>query len=256
MTHPIPVYETQEFAPKATRYCVVVMVWNEGDRIKSQLGRMKPNAALADIIMADGGSDDGSMDPNFLKSCGVRTLLVTKERGLCTAIRMGMAYAMDQGYEAVITLDGNGKDGVEALPDFLEKLDTGYDLVQGSRFMKGGHHTNTPMERYIGVRYVIAPFIALGGFWYTDPTNAFRAMSMRFLRDPRVIPLRPEFVRFNLQHYLNYRAAQLKFKVTEIPVSRVYPEDGSVPTKIVGWGTKWLLLKELFLTVLGRYNPK
>ena len=252
----VPVYETHAFFEKRTRYCVVIHIWNEGERIRTQLQAMKARAHLADIIIADGRSSDGSTDPEFLKSMGVRALLITDERGLCTATRMGLAYAMEQGYEGVITVDGNGKDGVEALPDFIKGLDDGYDLVQGSRFMKGGVHKNTPLERYVGVRYVIAPLIALGGFWYTDPTNAFRAMSMRLLKDPRVQPMRKVFVRFNLQFYLVYRAAQLGFKVKDIPVVRVYPDDGSIPTKIVSLHSKYLIIKELIVTILGKYNPK
>jgi dolichol-phosphate mannosyltransferase len=250
-----PVHEVLEFAPRRTPYCIVVMSWNEGRRLRDQLRRMQANAGLADIIIADGRSTDGSTDPGFLRSMQVRTLLITDERGLCTALRMGIAYAMEQGYEGIITVDGNGKDGVEALPHFIAGLDSGYDLVQGSRFRKGGVHRNTPLERHIGVRCVVAPLIALGGFWYTDPTNGFRALSMRFLRDPRVRPLRRIFVRFNLQHYLNYRAARLGFRVMEIPVSRVYPDDGSVPSKIVHWRSKLLFVKELLATVAGRYNP-
>lgn len=250
-----PVTETREFSPKRTKYAVVIVILNEGERIKNQLARMQTNAHLADIIIADGRSTDGSTDHDFLRSMNVRTLLITDEKGLCTATRMGLAYAMEQGYEGVITIDGNGKDGVQALPTFIEKLDAGYDMIQGSRFMKGGVHKNTPLERYIGVRYVIAPLVALGGFWYTDPTNAFRAMSMRFLKDPRLQPIRNIFVRFNLQHYLIFRAAQLRFKVMEIPVVRVYPDDGTVPTKIVSFRAKTLIIRELVATVLGRYNP-
>ncbi len=250
-----PSYEKKEFFKKTTRYCVIVVIWNEGERIKKQLQQMQKNSSLADIIIADGDSNDGSTDHAFLKKMGVRSLLVTKEKGLSTATRMALAYAMEQGYEGVIKLDGNGKDGVEAIPAFITKLDKSYDFVQGSRFMKGGFHKNTPLERYIGVRFVIAPLLALGGFWYTDPTNAFRAMSMRFLKDPRVQPIRAIFVRFNLHHYLLFRAACLKFKITEIPVSRVYPDDGTVPTKIVSVGAKYSILKELIDTILGRYNP-
>lgn len=251
-----PVYDVTEFAQKHTRYCFVVVVLNEGERIRNQLARMKERAALADIIIADGRSADGSTAPEYLQSMGVRTLLATDEPGLCTATRMALAYAMEQGYDGVITTDGNGKDGIEALPAFIAALDEGFDLIQGSRFAKGGIHRNTPLERYIGVRFVVAPVLALCGFWYTDPTNAFRAMSMRFLTDARVQPIRRVFVRFNLQHYLNYRAAQLGFKVTELPVSRVYPDDGSVPTKIVSWRIKARFLKELFMTVAGCYNPQ
>jgi len=252
-----PLYETHEYASKRTRYCVVVVVLNEGERIKNQLARMQPNLALADIIIADGRSSDGSTDPGFLKSRGVRALLVTDERGLSTATRMGLAYAIEQGYEGVITIDGNGKDGVEALPAFIEALDAGYDMIQGSRFMKGGTHKNTPLERYIGIRFILAPLLALGcGYWYTDPTNAFRAMSRRFLSDERVQPVRRVFVRFNIHHYVIYQAARLRFRVKEIPVTRVYPDDGAIPTKIHGFKTKWLILREMLATLAGRYNPK
>jgi len=252
-----PVYETHEFFSRRTKYCVVAVIFNEGERIKKQLREMKERAGLADIIIADGRSTDGSIEKQFLTDMGVRTLLITDERGLSTATRMGLAYAIEQGYEGVITIDGNGKDGVEAIPAFIEALDAGFDMVQGSRFVKGGVHKNTPLERYIGIRYVLAPLLALGcGFWYTDPTNAFRAMSGRFLRDVRVQPVRRVFVRFNIHHYVIYRAAKLNFNVKEIPVVRVYPDDGSVPTKITNWKTKWLILKEMIYSLLGFYNPK
>jgi dolichol-phosphate mannosyltransferase len=103
----------------------------------------------------------------------------------------------------------------------------------------------------------MAPLLGLTcGFHYTDPTDAFRAMSRRFLCDPRVQPLRPIFVRFSLQHYVIYRAAKLGFKVKEIPVTRVYPEDGSVPTKIHGLRLKLVDLLELIAAVSGRYDPR
>lgn len=252
-----PRYEIREIFAKRTRYCVCVTVFNEGERIRDQLGQMKARAGLADIVICDGRSTDGAVEPEFLESMGVRTLLITDECGLCTATRMGVAYAMDQGYEGVVTIDGNGKDGVEALPRFLGLLDAGYDLVQGSRFAKGGEHCNTPLERQIAIRCVQAPLIALGGgFWYTDPTNAFRAMSMRFLRDDRVQPVRRIFVRFNLQIYFIYQAPRLGFRVIEIPVRRGYPDDGTIPTKIRHWRTKALILRELLEVVTGRCNPR
>ena len=251
-----PAYEAQAFFPRRTRYSLVIVALNEGKRLGGQLRRLQPYAGLADILLADGRSTDGSTDPDFLLGCGVRALLVTDEQGLSTATRMGLAYSLAQGYEGVVTVDGNGKDGVEALPHFLEALDRGYDLVQGSRFLPGGIHKNTPLERYLGIRLVLAPLLGLGcGYRYTDPTNAFRALSARFLRDRRVQPLRRLFIRFNLQHYLLYRAAVLGFRIKEIPVRRIYPKDGPVPTKILGWRTKALVLQETVATLLGWYNP-
>lgn len=251
------VYEVHEFAPKRTRYCTLVVVINEGVRLIEQLGRMQALAETTDIIIADGRSTDGSTAPEVLQRNQVRALLITDEPGLSTATRMAYAYALAERYEGAITMDGNGKDGVEAVSDFIAELDRGFDLVQGSRFMKGGYYENTPLLRYIGIRFVMSPLLLLGsGRLYTDPTNAFRACSASFLRDERVLPLRPVFVQFNLHHYLNYRAARLGFRVKEIPVRRVYPADGTVPTKITGFQSNLLDLWEMVLTVLGTYNPR
>jgi len=252
-----PVYQVREFFAKRTRYCICITVFNEGDRIRNQLARMKSQAHLADILIADGQSSDGSTDPDFLKQMGVQALLTTGEYGLSTATRMGVAYAMEHGYEGIVTIDGNGKDGVEALPDFLAELDNSYDLVQGSRFMKGGFHKNTPWDRRLGIHWIMVPLLALScGYRYSDPTNAFRAMSSRFLKDPRVQPMRRVFVRFNLQLYFIFRAARLGFRVKEIPVVRVYPDDGTVPTKIHGLRLRFLNLLEFLWVIAGRYNPR
>ena len=246
-----------EFRRRRTRYCVAVVAWNEGERLKGQLRRMQEFSGLADIVIADGCSTDGSTEPGFLSSVGVRTLLSVKERGLSTATRAALSYAIEEGYEGVVTLDGNGKDGVEAIPRFLKCLEDGYDLVQGGRFLPGGFHENTPLERFLAIRFIMSPVLWMAsGYLYNDPTNAFRALSARFLRDDRVQPYRPVFVRFSLQIYLIYRAARLGFRVGQMPVTRVYPDDGTMPTKIVGWKHKWLNFSEMCRVALGQYNPK
>jgi len=251
-----PPHEVTEFRPKATKYCFIPIVYNEGERFIRQLEQMSVNSALADIIVAERRSTDGSTDHELLKSHGVRTLLTTDEAGGASAIRMGFAYALKQGYEGVVLIDGNGKDGVQALPDYLTQLDAGYDFVQGSRFMPGGKEKNTPALRRIGIKLIMIPLIWLGsGFVYSDATNGFRGYSKRLLCDPRIEPLRSCFEHFNLQYYLSVMAPALKFRVVEIPVERVYPDDGSVPTKVVGVRRNFQALWEMVLTVFRQYAP-
>ena len=218
---------------------------------------MAEKANEADIVVCDGRSTDDSTNLEFLFQQNVRSLLITDETGLCTATRLALAYAIEQGYEGVITVDGNNKDGVEAITDFIACLDQGYDLIQGSRFINGGVHKNTPIERYLGVKYVMSPVLSLGaGFKFTDVTNAFRACSMTYLLNKQVQPLRKEFVRYNLQLYLDYRAAKLKLRVKEIPVTRIYPDNESPPTKLVGFRPKLLNVFEMLCTACGIYNPR
>ncbi len=251
-----PEFERIEFFEKRSRYCLVVTAWNEGDRLRQQLKRMQPYAQMADIVIADWRSNDGSTEPSFLREEGVRTLLETEEGGLGTAIRMALAYALEERYAGVVTLDGNGKDGVDAIPEFLQRLDDGWDFVQGSRFLPNGAHANTPIDREVGIRWIVSPLLSLAsGGRITDPTNGFRAMSRKYLTDPRLQPIREVFVRFNLQLYLVHRALPLGHRFVEIPVVRCYPDDGSTPTKITDLRTKLLFLKQLFWTAFGRYNP-
>ncbi len=85
----------------------------------------------------------------------------------------------------MITIDGNHKDSIEDIPRFIRKLEEGYDLVQGSRFARGGRAVNTPFVRNIAVRLIHAPVISLtAGQRFTDTTNAYRAYSARYLRRP------------------------------------------------------------------------
>jgi len=249
-----PRFEVVELAAKRSRYCLVVTVWNEGERFRRQLERMEPYAGTVDVVVADWRSLDGSTDPDLLRRHRVRTLLQTDEGGLGTAVRLGLAYAIDEGYDGVVTVDGNGKDGVDAIPRFVDHLEHGWDFVQGSRFLPGGEHANTPLERQVGIRLLVAPLLSLAaGRYITDPTNGFRAMSRRYLTDPSIQPIRAVFVRFNLQLYLVSKAARFRF--VEIPVVRIYPEGESVPTKIADFETKMLFVRELLATLRGKYDP-
>lgn len=253
----LPKYKIYEYRKKRTKYCICIPVLNEGDKIIKQLQRMLPYSRLADIIIADWGSTDGSTDKNFLKKMNVRTFLVMRSPGRQgTQLRMGFSYALKQGYEGIIQIDGNNKDGVEAIPEFIRTLDEGFDYVQGSRFIKGGRAINTPTLRFFAVRLLATPILSLGaGFWYTDVTNGFRGYSRKYLLHPEVQPFRDIFVRYEFNMYLTVRANQLGLKTKEIPVSRVYPK-GKVHTKISFLkGNSGFLISQL-KAALGLYNPK
>jgi dolichol-phosphate mannosyltransferase len=79
-----------------------------------------------DVIVCDGGSTDGSNDAALLSRHGVRTLLNKTGPGKLSAqLRVLFAYAVEQGYAGMVMIDGNGKDGVEAIPQFLDALSAG-----------------------------------------------------------------------------------------------------------------------------------
>ena len=254
----VPEHTVNEFAARRSRFCVIIPVLNEGERIRNQLHRMASQISEYDTIIADGNSNDGSLSTEFLRTTGVRTLLVKTGAGALSAqIRMGLSYAMDQGYEGFILIDGNNKDNPDAIARFAQLLDEGFDHIQGSRFIKGGKMINNPLSRVLGIRLLHAPAISLAArVRYTDTTNGFRAYSRKFLQDPRVLPFRSVFSKYELHYYLAIRAGQLGFKVTETPVERAYPSAGPTPTKIKGFRGNFAILKTLSDACLGKFNPE
>lgn len=256
-TWQLPTYEVDELAPKKHDYCVVVFVINEGDRARQQLAAMQPLAETIDIVVADGGSTDGSLDLAYLRDHDVRALLTKTGAGKLSAqMRMAFAWALIEEYQGVVVVDGNGKDDISAVPHFVHKLEVGYDHVQGSRFVPGGHAINTPRFRLLGLKLLHAPlFTVRTGHKHTDTTNGFRAYSVKLLSSPAVNVFRDMFVGYELHYHLDLEAhLRGEFRTCEIPVTRTYPKTGHIPTKISGVRGNLAILRTLLTTLAGRYR--
>lgn len=203
----MPVIETPLWLGKEHLYCIVIPVINEGERLKSLLRRMKARKifSIADIIIVDGGSTDGSLELDSLQQMRVRGLIVKIGPGKLSAqLRCAYAFALNQGYQGIVTIDGNDKGDPEAIPQFVESLKAGVDFVQASRFLPGGISMNTPKSRDFAIRFIHVPSLSLAsGFKWTDTTQGFRAYSRRMLLDPKIAPFRDIFSAYELLAYLS-----------------------------------------------------
>lgn len=255
-----PSSDKLEFAPKNRDYAVCIPAMNEGDHFLRQIGLMTELVIqkIADIIILDGNSTDGSTEPELLSN-EVRSILVNSsdEKGLGADYRMGFAYAMKEGYRGVITIDGNGKDNPSSIPDFINELENGWDFIQGSRFVEHGNAINTPLSRELAIRFIHRPLISLGArFLYTDTTNGFRGHSRRLIRDPKMNIFRNVFKSYELLAYISVMASRVGLRVKEIPVMRGYPDNREIPTKIVGVKAKLKILIGVIKVIAGSYSPE
>ncbi len=255
----VPFYTIDEIFPKSQDYCILIPILNERGRIEKELNRAKKSNIheVADIIICDGGSTDGCTNLSILKSLNVNTLLTKVDKGKQGAqLRMGFDWAIKQGYKGFITIDGNNKDSIEDIPKFIGKLQSGYDFIQGSRFIKNGNAVNTPIFRLLSVRLIHAPIISITARKrYTDTTNAYRAYSRRYITNTNVNIFRDVFDTYELLAYLSVRADQLGLKTCEIPVTREYPKNEEIPTKIKGIKGNLNLFKILIQNLFGKYKP-
>ncbi len=255
----VPSYSTTFWNGRSRPHCVVIPVINEGERILNLLRRMAAVkiADIADVIIVDGGSTDGSLEPQRLQELGVRGLLVKTAPGKLSAqLRCAYAFVLDEGYTGIVTIDGNDKDDPDAIPRFIEAIEQGYDFIQASRFLAGGVAENTPKSRDFAIRFIHAPMLSLAsGFHWTDTTQGFRAYSRAMLLDPRVAPFRDEFSTYELLAYLSYRVPKLGYRCVELPTVRRYPK-GEVPTKISSVRGNLSVLQVLMKACAGHYNPR
>ena len=204
----VPVFRIDFWDGKTRDYCVVVPVINEGDRIRHFVRRLKENKinTIADIIIVDGGSTDGSLNHEYLRSGGVRGLLTKTDAGKLSAqLRVAYSFALCNEYRGVVTIDGNDKDDPAAIPNFLRLLGEGYDFVQASRFVPGGKQRNTPPSRQLAIRWIHAPLLGIAsGFNWTDTTQGFRGYSSKLLLSQRLSIFRNIFSSYELLAYLSY----------------------------------------------------
>lgn len=254
----VPTFDKPLWQGRKHSSCVVIPVINEGKRILNLLERMHALRIndIADIIIVDGGSSDGSLELENLKRLEVRGLIVKTGPGKLSAqLRCGYAFVLDQGYENIVSIDGNDKDDPDAIPRFIAALEQGYDFVQASRFVSGGVAVNTPKSRDFAIRFIHAPMLSLfSGFKWTDTTQGFRGYSRKMLLDVNVSPFRDEFMTYELLAYLSYRVPRLGYRCIELPTVRRYPE-GEVPTKISSFKGNLSVLTILFKSCFGSYNP-
>jgi dolichol-phosphate mannosyltransferase len=257
-TWQVPAFATSMWLGQLHPWCVVIPVINEGPRIRSLLDRMvaRKISERADIVIVDSGSSDGSLELGMLKDRGVRGLLTKTGPGKLSAqLRCAYAFALDQGYAGVITIDGNDKDDPEAIPRFIDALRAGVDFVQASRFVSGGVAENTPKLRGFAIRWVHAPLLSFfSGFHWTDTTQGFRAYSRNMLIDPAISVFRDVLANYEILAYLSYRAPKIGCRCMEIPTIRRYPK-GKVPTKIDSFKDNLMLVIVLLRACLGFYNP-
>jgi dolichol-phosphate mannosyltransferase len=255
----VPSYDIKRSIPRRHDACVIIPVINEGERIANLLTRMKDIGVpdIADVLIVDGGSTDGSLGEPLLDATGVTALIVKTGPGKLSAqLRCAYAFALDQGYQQIVTIDGNNKDEPGPIPHFIKAIQEGQDFVQASRFIPGGVDGDTPWKRRLAIRLLHAPFLSIAsGFHWTDTTQGFRAYSRRLLEDPKVDIFRDVFKCYELLAYLSYRAPKLGYRCIELPTTRIYPKGEKTPTKIVPFKGEFEVFQTLLAACTGDFNP-
>lgn len=204
------------------RIICIIPAFNEQGKTVKVVENMP--LVVDEALVVNDGSDDNTRQE--IAATNKATILHNEHRqGIGFAIRRGLEYALKKNYDIIVVMAGNGKDNPKEIPRLVAPLvNENYDYVQGSRYLQGGQSGKMPLHRTIVTR--VYPFLVrlLYGKKITDATNGFRAYKTSILKDKHV-NLYQNWLRECLEYYLSIKVIQLKYKITEVPVSKLYPQD-------------------------------
>jgi len=161
------------------------------------------------VLVIDDGSTDGT--GQVARDAGATVLRHDLNRGKGAALKTGFAWALQNGYDAVITLDADGQHLPSEIPKFVdERAKNGADLIIGGR----AHLFGEMLPRRRNANRFSAWCIAkCSGVRITDSQSGFRLYSAKLVRE---LPLRANG--FDMESEVIVRAGRRGFPIVTIPI--------------------------------------
>jgi glycosyltransferase involved in cell wall biosynthesis len=157
------------------RLIAIVPAWNESGAIGKVVGEIKGLDLTIDVVVVDDCSTDDTAE--VAGSHGATVLRLPFNVGIGGAVQTGFRYALEEGYEVAVRLDGDGQHDASEIPKILGPVDAGdADLVIGSRFVEPDGTYRPPFARRIGIGVFARLVSILGGQRVTDTTSGFVAL--------------------------------------------------------------------------------
>ena len=225
---------------------VIIPTYNERDNIEIITGRVRSSVPDAHVLIVDDNSPDGTGEIADKLAGGdshVHVLHRAAKAGLGAAYIAGFAWALEQGYGAMVEMDADGSHQPEELPRLLAALD-GADLVLGSRYVPGGAVLNWPRSRELLSRAGNTYARIMLGLKLSDATGGYRVFRASTLRRIGLDDVDSQGYCFQID--LARRTIGTGLTVTEVPITFEERQRGAskMSRKIVlealwrvtGWG--------------------
>ncbi len=203
-------------APVGLRRLVVVPVYNEEPSVLGVLEEVRRHAREADVVVIDDGSTDGT--PRLLAQVpGIQVLRHPVNQGYGQALMDGFAYALRHGYHQLVTIDCDQQHEPALIPHVFQKLDEGWDVVSGSRYLGAVSEGEVPPDRLAINREFTDRIRRLTGYRITDAFCGFKGYRVASLGE---LHLSEPGYGFPLQVWVE--AWRHGLRVSEVAVPRIY----------------------------------
>jgi glycosyltransferase involved in cell wall biosynthesis len=221
-----------------TPFTLVILTLNEIEGVTHIFPKL-PLYLVDEVLVVDGGSTDGTIE--FFEARGVRVIR-QERRGRGEAFRLAVRDARN---DFLVFFSPDGNEEPADIPQLVEGLSQGYDMVIGSRFMTGGCSEDDDKFLFASRRWgnltftwLVSLLFARGTLRLSDSINGFRAVTRAaFAR------LRPDAEGYAIEFQMSIRALQLGLRILEMPTQES-PRIGKGVSKLnaVPVGLKFLRL--------------
>ena len=152
---------------------IIIPAYNEAESLKGVIERLRSTCPQYDYIIVNDGSTDETKE--LCEKNGYNVINHTVNKGLAEAVRTGMKYALENGYDAALQFDADGQHLSEYINSMVNCMkESGCDIVIGSRFL----NSKMPFRlRTLGGKIIFHAVRHAANAELSDPTSGMRLFS-------------------------------------------------------------------------------
>lgn len=189
---------------------VIVPTRNEEQDIGRVLRELRHVLGDPFLMVVDGNSVDDTVQR--ARQSGA-LIIRQKDKGKGSGLRQAFEYdGLNNSH--VVIMDADGSMDPKEVPSFIRALESGADVVKGSRFLGNGHSTDLTLIRRIGNKILVSLVNLIWSTDYTDLCYGFMAFRRQSLR--KLSPLL-DSMNFEIETEICIKAKKLGLEVAEIP---------------------------------------
>jgi len=157
---------------------LIIPAYNEEENIVRVIDNLKTNYPMYDyVVINDGSSDDTA---KLCRKNGYELIDLPVNLGLAGAFQTGLKYAYRKGYDYAIQFDADGQHRPEFIAPMLDKIQEGYDIVIGSRFVT---EKKPGSLRMLGSNMISLATRLTTGRKVKDPTSGMRMFNKKMIAE-------------------------------------------------------------------------
>ncbi|HET91508.1 MAG TPA: glycosyltransferase, partial [Chloroflexi bacterium] len=199
---------------------VIIPTYNEKENIETLVAQLLALPTQVQVLVVDDNSPDGTGDiaDRLAVESGGRVSVVHRagKLGLGTAYIVGFQRALADGADLVCTMDADFSHNPRYVPAMVDKIETGCDLVIGSRYVRGGGATGCTFDRVLLSWGANGFARVMLGLHAHDTTAGFRCYRREVLESIGLEEIKASGYSFLIE--MLYRVQRQGYRVGEVPI--------------------------------------